>query len=89
MQAPRGQDYAFLYMPYGQNVKVVLGKISGEKVKAWWFDPRTGGAISAGTFANSGTREFDPPGKTARGNDWVLVLDDDAKNFPRPGTTRK
>jgi len=66
-----------------------LGKISGDKVITWWFDPRTGGAISAGAFANSGTWEFDPPGKTARGNDWVLVLDDDAKNFPRPGITRK
>ena len=89
IQATRGKDYAFLYLPYGQSVKVELGKISGDKVITWWFDPRTGGAISAGAFANSGTWEFDPPGKTARGNDWVLVLDDDAKNFPRPGITRK
>lgn len=89
IQATRGKDYAFLYLPYGQSVKVELGKISGDKVHAWWYDPRTGGSLSAGTFANIGTREFDPPGKTARGNDWVLVLDDDAKNFPRLGTTRK
>jgi len=89
IQATRGKDYAFLYMPYGQSVKVELGKISGDKVNAWWFDPRTGEAISTGTFANSGTREFDPPGKPTRGNDWVLVLDDTAKHFPRPGTTRK
>lgn len=89
IQATRGKDYAFLYMPYVQNVKVVLGKISGDKVKAWWFDPRTGQATSTGTFANSGTREFDPPGEAKRGNDWVLVLDDAAKHFPPPGTTRK
>ena len=89
IQATRGKDYAFVYLPYGQIVKVALGKISGEKVKASWFDPRTGTAISAGTFPNSGTREFDPPGKTARGNDWVLVLDDDAENFPPAGTTRE
>jgi hypothetical protein len=89
IQATRGKDYAFLYLPYGQSVNVELKKISGDKVKAWWYDPRTGGSISSGTFANSGTREFDPPGKQARGNDWVLVLDDEAKHFPRPGTTRK
>jgi hypothetical protein len=89
VQATRGKDYAFLYLPYGQSVKVELGKVSGDKIKAWWYDPRTGAAISAGTFTNSGRREFDPPGKTARGNDWILVLDDDSKNFPRPGTIRK
>jgi hypothetical protein len=38
-----------------------------------------------GTFANSGTRQFDPPGSQSRSNDWVLVLDDAARNFPAPG----
>ena len=89
IQATRGKDYAFLYLPYGQSVKVELGKISGDKVKAWWFDPRTGKTISTGTFANSGTREFNPLGEPTRGNDWVLVLDDAAKQLPPPGTTRK
>jgi hypothetical protein len=89
IQSTRGKSYAFIYIPYGQNVKVALGKISGQKVMAWWFNPRSGRAKPIGTFANSGILEFDPPGKTARGNDWVLVLDSDAKHFPRPGTTRK
>jgi len=89
IQATRGKSYAFIYIPYGQNVKVALGKISGQEVKAWWFNPHSGQAKPIVTFSNSGTREFDPPGKTARGNDWVLVLDDEAKHFPRPGSTRK
>jgi hypothetical protein len=89
IQATRGKDYALVYMPYGQNVKAVLGKVSGDKVKAWWFDPRSGQAKLIGTFSNSGTREFDPPGKSARGNDWVLVLDDAARQFPKPGTIKK
>jgi hypothetical protein len=89
IQATRGDDYAFIYLPFGQKVAVVLGKISGQKVKTWWFDPRTGEAKIIGTYPNSGTREFDPPGEPARGNDWVLVLDDADKRFPEPGTIRK
>ena len=88
IQATRGNDYAFIYIPYGQNVKVALGKISGPKVKAWWFDPRTGKAKDIGEFKNSGTREFDPPASPARGKDWVLVLDDVSQKFPPPGTKK-
>jgi hypothetical protein len=86
IQATRGEDYAFIYLPYGQNFRVTLGKISGQKVRAWWFDPRTGRAESAGTFDNHGTKEFDPPGESKRGNDWVLALDDASKDFPLPGS---
>jgi hypothetical protein len=89
VQATRGQDYAFIYLPFGQKVTVVLGKISGDKVKAWWFDPRTGEAKLIDTCPNSGMQEFDPPGEPARGNDWVLVLDDANKQFSEPGTVRK
>jgi len=85
IMATRGEDYAFIYLPYGQNADIVLGKISGQKLRTWWFDPRTGKAKSAGTFENRGTKEFDPPGKQKRGNDWVLVLDDASKDFPPPG----
>jgi hypothetical protein len=89
IQATRGTDYAFVYLPYGQKVDVAMGEISGKKVKAWWFDPRTGNAKAIGTFANSGVKEFDPPGKTKRGNDWVLVLDDASKNYSAPGQVMK
>ncbi|MBN2271192.1 MAG: glycoside hydrolase family 140 protein [Sedimentisphaerales bacterium] len=86
ISATRGEDYAFIYLPYGQNVKAALGKISGTKVKAWWFDPRTGDSQLIGEFENQGAHEFDPPGEKGRGNDWVLVLDDASKQFPKPGS---
>jgi hypothetical protein len=85
LQATRGKDYAFLYSPNGLKIKVNMGKISGEKVKAYWYDPRTGTASLIGEFANTGITEFVPP-SSGRNNDWVLVLDDAAKNYPVPGT---
>jgi hypothetical protein len=80
--------YAFIYLPTGKNVTVDLSKISGGKVKAWWFDPRTGEAKAIGELPAEGTKEFDPPGEPGRGNDWVLVLDDAMKGFAAPGIVK-
>lgn len=72
--AARGADYALLYTYTGKNIQVQLGKISGKKISASWFNPRTGEHTTAGSFPNSGIRSFDPPGTPAPGNDWVLIL---------------
>jgi len=79
VQAARGKDYAFVYLPTGKDVRIVMGRIAGRNVKASWFDPRTGEWAPAGEFPNEGVRAFDPPGAPARGNDWVLVLDTAAR----------
>ena len=83
--ATRGDGYAFVYLPYGQEVRVRLGRISGSNVRAWWFDPRSGQSRDVGVYANEGQRAFDPPGAKARGNDWVLVLDDADRKLGEPG----
>jgi hypothetical protein len=46
---------------------------------------RTGAPIDAGTRKNEGTHRFEPPGAPRPGNDWVLVLDNAAERFTRPG----
>ncbi len=85
--ATRDSDgsWAMVYAPVGRSFRVRLGKISGAKVKAWWFDPRTGAARVIGTFKNDGDLEFQPPqnGELA---DWVLVLDDASRRFAAPGS---
>ena len=73
--ATRGKNYAYIYTYNGRNIPVQMGRISGKKVKASWFDPRTGETQIIGKFANKGIHEFDPPGEVADGNDWVLILD--------------
>jgi hypothetical protein len=77
-------SYAMVYAPVGRSFKVRMDKVTGPKVKAWWFNPRDGKATDIGTFDNKGEREFTSPD---RGEmlDWVLVLDDESKRFPRPG----
>lgn len=69
------------YMPTRRTVTVAMNKISGAQALAWWYDPRTGKATSAGTFPTSGTQELTPPTE----GDWVLVLDDATRKLPPPG----
>jgi hypothetical protein len=90
IEAMRGAsgDYAFAYLPTGQpKVTVHTGKLAGTTLTGWWYDPRTGKAEKIGDFAKSGTREFTIPAATLpRGtDDWVLVLDNAARNFAAPG----
>jgi hypothetical protein len=60
-----------------------MTKISGKSAVARWFSPRTGKSDTAGNFPTSGKKQFTPPGE----GDWVLVLDDAARNLPDPGKT--
>jgi hypothetical protein len=87
VEAMRGADggYALIYLPSGKtNVTVNTGKLSGKRLVAWWYDPRTGEATESGGFAKTDTHEFTTP-SSGTNDDWVLVLDDAATKYPVPG----
>ncbi len=79
------QSSAFIYIPTGNKIRVKLGKLSGEKIRASWFNPRTGEYTYIGEFENTGEKDFEVPAiseklawlRTGRGCDWVLVLTSD------------
>src|SRR4051794_4232086 len=77
-------SYAMVYAPVGRSFTVRMNAITGARVKAWWFNPRTGRATPIGTFASRDERAFTPP-DAGEMIDWVLVLDDASKNYPPPG----
>ena len=77
-------SYALVYAPVGRAFTVRMDKISGAKVRAWWFNPRDGSAAAIGEFPNTGQREFLSP-NPGEALDWVLVLDDAGENFSIPG----
>lgn len=83
--AMRGNGFAMVYLPTGRPVRVAVTRIGAQNYAAWWVDPRTGDIRSVGTFSAEGAPRFTPPGRPARGNDWVLVLDSTARNFGPPG----
>ncbi len=86
LMAARAQDGSTViaYLPTSRKVTVDMSKLSGANAKAWWFDPRTGKSSAAGEFPTTDARDFIPPGE----GDWVLVLDDAARQLPAPGASR-
>jgi len=81
IQATRGKDYIFIYSAAGKPFTVVLGKISGKMLNAYWFNPRNGTLKSDERIENSGNKKYTPPAN-GYGQDWVLILDDVEKNYP-------
>ena len=74
--ATKGNNYAFIYTYMGDVISVQMDKFKTDKVSASWFNPRNGEVTEIGSFKNSGVQDFDAPGDTQEGNDWVLILDE-------------
>ena len=85
--ATRARDgsYGFVYIPASRTFRVNLDKISGPRITAWWYNPRTGHADKLPDIQEKSTHAFSPPDQ-GENLDWILVLDDASKSFPPPGT---
>ncbi len=79
--AARDGSFAFIYSPRGMPFTVDLSRIQASRVRAAWYDPRYGIADLVHTGENRGYQTFVPPA-SGRGNDWLLVLDDAALDYP-------
>lgn len=77
-------SYAMIYLPVGKAIEINMEWVKGKKINAWWFNPRTGKSGRKFTFGAEGVSRFVPPALGGE-NDWVLVIDDAAKRYPRPG----
>ena len=80
-----GDGYAFVYTSQGFNMSVNFDELPWKRSKAWWFNPKSGKATQIDTIPGKGKYTFDPPGISGGDNDWVLVIDDAARDYPAPG----
>src|SRR5262249_40171651 len=76
VQAARAKDGSFLiaYLPHGGSIGIHMDRMTGNEVKARWFDPRDGTWHEIGVYRNKGVGDFAAPSRGDH-NDWVLVLD--------------
>ncbi len=80
---------AVIYTPVIRKFSVDLSQLAGPAVTRW-FDPASGNyvPVSGSPMANTGVREFAPPGNNSDGDGgWVLVLETHPP--PDPPTPRK
>ena len=63
-------SFAMVWVPGTSGITVNMAALAPSNVRVRWFRATTGTYTSVGTFANSGSRTFTPPGAES-----VLVLD--------------
>lgn len=73
-------SFALSFLPSKRALTTDLTKLTGSRLSARWFNPRTGESTFIGEFSDKKRHVFDPPNE----GDWVLVLDDAAKRHPAP-----
>ncbi len=83
--ATRDQEgtYLMVYAPVGRPFAVNMKILPAQKIKAWWFNPRTGKSRMIGVLKNEGTKVFETP-SPGEMIDWILVLDDAQFKYPIP-----
>jgi hypothetical protein len=88
LQACRDEagTYAFIYFPMNDRNAILelrsMGAAAPERVRAAWYDPRTGFTTPIGEFETKEPLPFRSP---SYGPDWVLVIDDTAAGYAPPG----
>ena len=75
--------YALIYLPMNdQTITIDLTKLRTQRLRGWWYDPRTGMAKPLGVESYSTQSTFRTP---PQGPDWVLVLEDPEAGYTQPG----
>ncbi len=72
--AARGKGYAYFYSPLGLAIYAEISSIGHHRLRALWFDPRTGEETVAGIVSGIQPSTFVPPTQ-GKGCDWILILE--------------
>ncbi len=80
LAATRGSDYLLVYNYSSRPMEIDLTRISGDKKKAWWYEPADGTLTYIGEFENRITSFVNEKGYHY-GNDRVLIAIDADKEY--------
>ncbi|MBQ2827425.1 MAG: glycoside hydrolase family 140 protein [Clostridia bacterium] len=83
ISAARGDDYAFIYSPYGREIEVDCSQINTQFIRASWFNPRNGEERLI-CYLKPRKAVFQPE-TWGKGQDWVLVLDGGKRDWKEIG----
>ena len=74
-----------IYLPVGKTITINTSLLKGDKLKYWWFNPRDGKSRLGGVESKTTSMNFNPP-TFGFEEDWVLVIEDEKRNFSVPGS---
>jgi hypothetical protein len=70
------------YLSAPQTVTLNTAVIAARTLKVYWFNPATGASeVMPEPFVNVGSLTLE---KRPQGGDWVVVIEDAAKQYPLP-----
>lgn len=75
----RGKNGLMVYDYTGRPFQINGKKLGSKQLQYSWYDPRRGTYSPTTTINKQDVLDFDPPGETRNGNDWVLVLEETGK----------
>ena len=68
------------YTPTGKSINLDLTRMGSKKVKAYWFNPRSGKMLGIGDYETKKTQEF-KPWSDGWGSDFLLLVVDATASF--------
>jgi hypothetical protein len=77
-------EFVIVYSPMGEKFTIDRSPLEGTYLKEIWFDPRYGVSYHIHTGDTKGIQTYTPP-TSGRGQDWILILEDQALDMPLPG----
>lgn len=77
-------SFAIVYSPRGEPFTVDKSLIQAHRIKEIWYDPRYGISYHIHTGDTQAMQTYTPP-TSGRGQDWILILEDEALGWELPG----
>jgi len=78
-------SFALIYSPRGENFTLDCTRFPFTQLKELWYDPRYGVAHHMHTTTSKGIQTYAPPTK-GRGQDWILIIEDESRQYPLPSS---
>lgn len=67
------KDFIIAYTPWGRPIQLDLSKMNSKKIKAFWYNPRSGESSLINTFLTTEKPIFEPS-SIGRGSDFLLII---------------
>jgi hypothetical protein len=81
----RDKTFAFIYSPRGEPFAVDKRVFKPRRIKESWYDPRYGCTYAYIHMADNVAFQTYSPPTSGRGNDWILIMEDEKADNPHSG----